>query len=363
MQDLPNSKKHLQRQRRNGVKPFSSYMHDWLYGEDGYYTKFRTIGKEGDFYTAVSSSMFFGGAIARRLIEVIDEGFLPENTTVVEIGAHQGYLLADMVQFVYTLRPELLKTLKFAIVEPQAENRQAQKKYFHEAFGDVVVPELYADLSEVVKKDAFVVANEIFDAFSCELVKENQMLYAKEDHTFLFAQQDDFTAGIVQKYGLVKGEVARGYEDFAQAMAKAFARYEFVTFDYGDLEPRPDFSIRIYYKHQTIPFFALTDFVEDEAEKPENLSLEMLCCQSDITYDVHFNHLIDAYKASGAVLHQYKTQLATLVNFGIIELLDMLQKNADEKTYQSELNRAKMLIDPTFMGERFKGVIFRKGNT
>ena len=338
-------------------------MHQWLYGAEGYYTKFRTIGKEGDFYTAVSSSMFFGGAIAKRLIEVIEEGFLPADTTVVEIGAHQGYLLADIVQFVYTLKPDLLKTLKFAIVEPQAENREAQRKYFQEAFGDVVVPELYGDLSELHEESAFVVANEIFDAFACELVKEDQMLYAGEDHTFEFGEQDAFTRQIVEKYGLQKGEVARGYEDFAAAMAKAFGRYEFVTFDYGDLDPRPDFSIRIYYKHQTIPFFALTGFVEDEAEKPKDLTLAELCCHSDVTYDVHFNHLIDAYKESGAVLHAYRTQLATLVNFGIIELLDMLQKNADEKTYQAELNRAKMLIDPTFMGERFKGVIFRKGNT
>ncbi len=345
------------------MKAFSAYMHEWLYGENGYYTKFRTIGKEGDFYTAVSSSMFFGGAIAKRLIAVIEEGFLPRDTMVVEIGAHQGYLLADIVQFVYTLKPDLLQTLRFAIVEPQAENREAQKKYFHEAFGGAVSLEVYEDLSELHEESAFVVANEIFDAFSCELVKEDQMLYANEDHTFVFDKQDDFTKNIVRKYGLQKGEVARGYEAFAEAMAAVFGRYEFVTFDYGDLEPRPDFSIRIYYKHQTIPFFALTDFVKDEAEKPKDLTLTELCCQSDITYDVHFNHLIDAYKASGAVLHRYKTQLATLVNFGIIELLDMLRQNADEKTYLAELNRAKMLIDPTFMGERFKGVIFRKGNT
>ena len=341
--------------------PFSDYMREWLYGKEGYYTKFRTIGKEGDFYTAVSSSMFFGGAIAKRFIDVIDEGFLPENTTIVEVGAHQGYLLADMVQFIYTLRPELLQTVRFAIVEPQKENREAQRKYFHESFGDAVSLELYGDLSELSLSSAFVVANEIFDAFPCELVKGGEMLYAEEGHRFHFGQQDDFTAEIVQRYGLEKGEVARGYEAFAAAMGKAFGKYEFVTFDYGDLEPRPDYSIRLYYKHQSIPFFALTDFVEDVKEKPEGLTLEMLCGKSDITYDVHFNHLIDAYKVSGATLHEYRTQLAMLVNFGIITLLDMLKQNADERTYQAELNRAKMLIDPTFMGERFKGVIFRKG--
>ena len=345
------------------MKAFSEYMHAWLYGENGYYTKFRTIGKEGDFYTAVSSSMFFGGAIANRLIEVIEEGFLPRTTAVVEIGAHQGYLLADMVQFVYTLRPKLLETLRFVIVEPQPQNRRAQKKYFDEAFGGAVALEVYEDLSQVHEESAFVVANEIFDAFACELVKGDQMLYAGENHTFSFGAQDAYTKEIVTRYGLQKGEVARGYEAFAQAMASAFGCYEFVTFDYGDLQPRPDFSIRLYHKHQTFPFFALTDFVEAGEEKPAGLTLAQLCCESDITYDVHFTHLIDAYKASGATLHSYRTQLAMLVNFGIITLLDMLRQHAGQKSYQAELNRAKMLINPTFMGERFKGVIFRKGNT
>jgi SAM-dependent MidA family methyltransferase len=121
-------------------------MHAWLYGEEGYYTKFRTIGKEGDFFTAVSSSMFFGGAIANRLIATIEEGFLPQESSVVEIGAHQGYLLADIVQFVYTLKPKLLERLSFVIVEPHEENRQAQRDYFEKAFGDAVTLKLYSDL-------------------------------------------------------------------------------------------------------------------------------------------------------------------------------------------------------------------------
>ena len=95
---------------------FSNYMSNWLYGENGYYSNYKTIGKEGDFFTAVSTSAFFGGTIGKRAVDVINEGYLPKDTTIVEIGAHHGYLLADMIQFIYTLQPELLKTLKFAII-------------------------------------------------------------------------------------------------------------------------------------------------------------------------------------------------------------------------------------------------------
>ena len=87
---------------------FSDYFEQWLYKEDGYYAKYKTIGKEGDFFTAVSTSKFFGGSIAKKLIQTIEEGFLPNDTTILEVGAHHGYLSADIIQFIYTADPSLL---------------------------------------------------------------------------------------------------------------------------------------------------------------------------------------------------------------------------------------------------------------
>jgi SAM-dependent MidA family methyltransferase len=338
---------------------FSEYMQAWLYAKEGYYAKFRAIGKSGDFYTAVSSSMFFGGSIAKHFIEVVEEGFLPKDTTIIEIGAHQGYMLADMVQFIYTLKPSLLESLSFIIVEPQEENRRAQIAYFQEAFGDLVKLQHVDTFEDISLQSAFIVANEIFDAFACELIKGEEMLYMKE-HIPYFDRQDERTKRLCKKYGIQKGELSLGFEEFAASMANAVKRFEFVTFDYGDKEIRPDYSIRIYHKHKSYPFFALTSFVEEEEEKPEGVTLQTLFMQSDITYDVNFTHLIDAFAASEVRCHRYKTQLSLLVEFGIIELLEMLLKHADEKTYKSEMNRAKVLIDPSFMGERFKGVVFRK---
>ncbi len=338
---------------------FSEYMQQWLYDEDGYYAKFRTIGKGGDFYTAVSSSIFFGGSIAKRLIAVIDEGFLPKETTVVEIGAHQGYMLADMIQFIYTLRPQLLETLSFVIIEPQKENVEAQKRYFKEAFGDVISLRHYSSFEQVQLESAFIVANELFDAFACEVIRGEEMLYIEGDR-LTFDKQDEKTAQIVKRYGLQKGEVGIGYEAFASLLAEQIGRFEFVTFDYGEKEARVDYSIRIYHKHHTYPFFSLTPFVTDEEEKPKGVTLQELYKKSDITYDVHFTHLIDAFEEAGVACEAYRTQMSMLVHFGVIELLEMLHKNSSEDTYNAEMNRLKVLIDPAFMGERFKGVIFRK---
>ncbi len=338
---------------------FSKYMNEWLYGKDGYYTKYITIGKEGDFYTAVSSSMFFGGSIANRFIKVFDEGYLSKKTTIVEIGAHKGYMLADIVQFIYTLRPKLLKTLCFAIIEPQEENAKKQIEYFKDCFGNKIKLEHYKDLDEVTINEAFVVANEIFDAFPCEVIKDNQMLYM-DGQTPYFDDMSEDVKTLTNKYKITRGELGLGYYDFAKKMANAFKKYEFVTFDYGEMAQRRDFSIRIYHKHNTYPFFALTDFVKEEEEKPKDVSLDSLFKKSDITYDVNFSYLIGEFEKSGAKKHEFQTQLVALVEFGISELLELLARNTDQNTYEAELNRAKTLINPTFMGERFKCVIFRK---
>lgn len=337
---------------------FSEYMSGWLYAKDGYYATHKEIGKEGDFYTAVSTSMFFGGSIAKKFLASLEEGFFTQNATIVEIGAHRGYLLADIVQFIYTLKPELLKTLSFVIVEPFEENQKAQLKYFEESFGKDIKLLHVKSLKEFTCKEAFVVANEIFDAFVCEVIYENKMLYI-ENHEPKFDEMDLHVKDLADKYAIKKGEVGLGYEEFAADMCNAMQRFEFVTFDYGDKENRGDFSLRVYDKHKVYPFFALTSLVENENLK-ENKELKELFAKSDITYDVNFKHLIGAFEQNKAELYAYATQMKALIDFGLIDLLDLMQKNSSKENYKSEVDKVKTLIDPAFMGERFKMACFRK---
>ena len=337
---------------------FSSFMQEWLYGRDGYYSNFKSIGKEGDFYTAVSVSPFFGGSIAKRVLKIINDGFLPKDTTILEIGAHQGYLLADIVQFIYTLEPKLLDTINFAILEKQENLLKIQKEYMKSSFGDAIKFNYFKSFDEIELDSAFVVSNEIFDAFACEVVKDEKMLCV-ENFKVDFCGISSYAKKIAKIYGIQKGEVAIGYEEFAFKLSKSIKKFEFVTFDYGEKEIRGDFSLRIYDKHKTYPFFSLTKFAKDKELEKEGIDLKKLFKKSDITYDVNFSHLIDAFSENGIKLVTYKTQNRTLVDFGIIELLEILRKNSSEKVYLNELNKAKVLIDPAFMGDRFKCLIFR----
>jgi len=332
---------------------FNQYFNNWLYGDNGYYSNYKDIGKNGDFYTSVSSSKFFGGAIGKRVVNIIEEGFLETNTSIIEIGAHHGYLLADIIQFIFTLKPDLINTLTFIIIEKHEDLRRKQKEYFFQCFGNDIKLVHYSNIKEFKKESAFIIANEIYDAFPCDLVYTNDKNQLQQaiinKHKISFINNEDiYIKNYCDKYNVTKGEVARGYEEFALEMSESINKFEFITFDYGEKYPRNDYSCRIYEKHNVFPIF------------DKDTDLEKLYEKSDITYDVNFQHIIDSFEIIGIKNISYQTQLKALVSFGITELLEILHQNVDEKTYLSEANKVKTLLTPTGMGERFKMVSFRQ---
>ena len=326
---------------------FSEYMNEWLYGKEGYYASYREIGKKGDFYTAVSTSKFFGGSIAKHILKRIDEGFLSPDSLICEIGAHHGYLLADIIEFLYTLRPELLQTLRFGIIERFDALQEQQRGYFAESFGDAVRLEHYYDVGEIDAGCVFFIANEIFDAFPCELFYKGKVGRV-EEHKVHFDLDDPEIAALAGKYKQDRGEIAVGYESFARSLALSIPKFEFMSFDYGELEARSDFSIRVYREHQTFPLF-------DEA-----LNMAEAFGKSDITYDVNFTHVKEAFEAENIQCVQYATQLVALIEMGILDLMAMLKEHAGDQIYAQELEKVKILITPSLMGERFKMIRFVK---
>ena len=327
---------------------FSEYMQEWLYGEDGYYKTFKAIGKEGDFYTAVSTSAFFGASIANYLYKQISSGKLPKSIALVEIGAHQGYLMGDMIRWLYTQDESLLNSMRFIIIERQEQVIKAQKAYFIENFGDAVNIEYYQSLKELELENAFFISNEIFDAFPCDLFKDGKIAVVNE-HKISWQDAKLLDLEFAKKHRLKTGEIARGYEEFAKEVANSAKSFEFVSFDYGEKYVRNDFSIRVYSKHKTYPLFDEELILSDHYKK------------SDITYDVNFAHVIEAFESAGCNLVKYQTQARALVDFGIIDILFQYHQMASQAQYLAQADKVKTLIAPTIMGDRFKLVHFRKG--
>ncbi|CAA6805458.1 MAG: COG1565: Uncharacterized conserved protein [uncultured Sulfurovum sp.] len=326
---------------------FSTYMNEWLYGEEGYYKTFKDIGKEGDFYTAVSTSSFFGASIANHFYKLLQEASFKRDGWLIEVGAHKGYLLCDMIQWLYTLDPTLVQTLKFGIVERQEHVQKEQLKYIKERFGSDISIIHFFDIDEVEVDYAFVVANEIFDAFPCELIKDGEQAFVM-DNVIEWKEADAEILTFAQEHRQVKGEVSVGYEEFALHMAKGIKKCDFVSFDYGEKFVRNDFSVRVYEKHKVLPLF-------DEA-----LVLVDAFKKSDITYDVNFGHVIEAFEEAGFELDKYETQARALVGFGLIDILEQFAAQASQSNYVREADKVKTLIAPTIMGDKFKMVHFKK---
>jgi len=320
-------------------------MNSWLYGKEGYYKTFKAIGKAGDFYTAVSTSSFFGASIANYFYDLIQKESFKRNGWLIEIGAHQGYLLCDMIGWLYTCDPTLVKTLKFGIVERQSEVQKAQLEYIAQRFGGDIEITHFDDIDKVEVDYAFVVSNEIFDAFPCELIKDKQQAFVV-NNVIEWREADKELLEFASKHRQIKGEIAVGYEEFALSIANGIKRCDFVSFDYGERFVRNDFSIRIYQKHKTFPLF------------DEKLKLDEVYQKADITYDVNFGHVIDAFEGVGFKLQKYETQARALINFGLIDILEMFKNQTTPANYVREADKVKTLIAPTIMGDKFKMVHF-----
>lgn len=331
------------------MRLFSDFMNEWLYGEDGYYKNFKAIGKKGDFFTAVSSSAFFGASIANYLLKQIKAQKIPRDVALVEIGAHQGYLMGDMIRWLYSNDSLLLETMRFIIIERQDAVIEAQKSYFAKNFGNAITIEYFKSLKELKVDWAFFVSNEIFDAFACDLYKDGKIAYIDEHFNIFWKEALEGDRAFATKHSLKKGEIARGYEAFAKEVVASSKHFEFLSFDYGEKYVRNDFSIRVYSKHNTWPLF------------DEELDIKRHFKKSDITYDVNFAHVIESFEKMGVTLKNYTTQARALVDFGIIDILEKYQKVAPSYAhYLEQANRIKTLIAPTMMGERFKLVHFER---
>lgn len=321
-------------------------MNDWLYGHSGYYTNFKAIGKGGDFYTAVSTSAFFGASIANYLLSLIDNDNSKKDGYLVEIGAHQGYLICDMIQWIYTIKPDLLKTMRFAIIEKHEHIKQKQVEYIKSRFGDEVKIEHFDSISNLQADYAFIVSNEIFDAFPCELLKDGKIATVL-NHKISWIDAPADTLKWAASHHLNQGEIAVGYEEFANEFSH-IKKCDFISFDYGEEYVRNDFSIRVYEEHQVFPLF------------DEKLTLKKSFQKSDITYDVNFAHVTKSFIDVGFEKLHYETQARALVRFGIIDILGDFAKQTTQAKYIREADKIKTLLSPTLMGDRFKMIHLKK---
>ncbi|MDV2996343.1 MAG: hypothetical protein N4J56_005997 [Chroococcidiopsis sp. SAG 2025] len=109
---------------------FAEYMELALYHPTcGYYTtKAVQMGKQGDFFTSTHLGADFGELLAEQFVQMWQILGKPQPFTLVEMGAGQGFLALDSIQYVQLNYPEFFAALDYIIVEQSPALRELQQQ-------------------------------------------------------------------------------------------------------------------------------------------------------------------------------------------------------------------------------------------
>ncbi len=161
--------------REKGGLPFPGYLGIALYDPElGYYARGGTqVGRGGDFYTSVSVGSLFGRLLARRFLAWWEGNGKPSEWRVLEIGAHDGTLAADILSEIRILSPEAWQGLEYAIPEPLPCLRDLQKPRLESLASRLLIS---ADFRGIAARPLPGVAfgNEILDALPFHLIESRE---------------------------------------------------------------------------------------------------------------------------------------------------------------------------------------------
>ncbi|MEO0408719.1 MAG: class I SAM-dependent methyltransferase [Cyanobacteria bacterium P01_A01_bin.135] len=163
---------HIQQQPQQRI-PFAEYMAWVLYHpQHGYYTSRIPIGEQGDYITSSSYGADFGELLAAQFVQLWQGLDCPDEFTLVEQGAGQGLLAADILVYLKQHHPEFFDVLTYRIVErsPRLGADQQQRLAVALPGWDGVQ---WCAWSEIPKESltGCIFANELVDAFPVHRVQ------------------------------------------------------------------------------------------------------------------------------------------------------------------------------------------------
>jgi SAM-dependent MidA family methyltransferase len=160
----------LDRIRTEGALTFPEFMATALYDpERGYYARStQQVGRAGDFATSVSVGPLFGELLARRFLAWWQSAGAPACWRILECGAHDGTLAADVLRALERLAPSALEALEYVISEPLPRLRAAQGTTLQRWHRRV---DLRADIRGLEPLPGIVFGNELLDALPFHIVE------------------------------------------------------------------------------------------------------------------------------------------------------------------------------------------------
>jgi SAM-dependent MidA family methyltransferase len=151
--------------RERGPVTVAAFMDLALYHPElGYYARAdRRSGRAGDFFTSVDVGPLFGELLTIQLAEmaaILNSKFHIPNFALVEAGAGNGRLSADILRAARERDPAFYESIRLHLVEASAAARAAQRA----TLNDVAERLVSSDASLPRSFEGVLVANELLDA-------------------------------------------------------------------------------------------------------------------------------------------------------------------------------------------------------
>lgn len=181
---------------------FADYMDLVLYHPQyGYYnSQDNIIGASGDFFTSSSLGKDFGELLAIQFREMWQYLAKPNPFYLVEIGAGRGNLSYDILAYLQN-NTELIKALKYIIIEQSQELRARQQKLLEQFTNIDISWKAWQEIPDN-SLNGCLFSNELIDAFPVHLITLNR----DEIQEIYLTIEDDKLAEIVGKISTDKLE-------------------------------------------------------------------------------------------------------------------------------------------------------------
>lgn len=325
---------------------FEKFMNMALYDtESGYYfSKEKRIGKEGDFYTSSHLHPVLGIMIGRQIYEMWEKIGRPEVFDIVEMGAGEGYVCKDMLE--YLKNSSMFRHLNYTIAEMNPLVKKRQKELLSGFLEKVKWCRRLDELEDV--RGCFF-SNELPDAFPVHLLEFREGLkevYLKEDKGEFTESLGPLSDSSISDYfASINTHFEEGYrtefnlriKEWLNDINKVLKEGFILTIDYGYSdrdyysEDRNRGTLMCYYGHQL------------------NENLYENIGSQDITAHVNFSSIKKWGEDIGIKTTGFTSQGAFLVSMGIDEEIKKISENS--KDYLMEIARIKKLIMPQGMGD------------
>ena len=308
---------------------------------EGYYARpAGQVGRAGDFYTSVSTGSLFGRLLARHISDWHRGIGSPSRWRIVEVGANDGSLAADILESLSGSSPE--SEPEYVIIEPLSLLAAAQRAKVPTARVIQTSEELAAD-----PLPTFVLGNEVLDALPFHIIESHDGSWQELGVTLGNEEQFTWQPLGPASEGLVSGlprlapgyrtEVRSGTRDFLKSLAVETGRMLWIDYGY----PREDYY-HVARTTGTLRTFSSHRAAEDPLATPGEI---------DITAHVDFTAVADDIEALGGRVIRFEPQSRFLTNVARPWLLELEGRTDD--AVQKDLAAFQTLTHPGHLGARF----------